>query len=99
MPLMLNGQRTRRVHGWSFSTHQCDAQGLNGRLETYDADFGEVENLQVTRKGSADFVSQADISAERTIQPSWQRLDQTGALSWKKQVRLMPQIKMPLLDH
>ena len=31
-------------------------------------DFGEVENLQVTRKGSADFVSQADISAERTIQ-------------------------------
>lgn len=31
-------------------------------------DFGEVENLQVTRKGAADFVSQADISAERTIQ-------------------------------
>ena len=31
-------------------------------------DFGEVENLQVTRKGTADFVSQADISAERTIQ-------------------------------
>ena len=31
-------------------------------------DFGEVENLQVTRKGSADFVSQADISAERIIQ-------------------------------
>ena len=31
-------------------------------------DFGEVENLQVTRKGAADFVSQADITAERTIQ-------------------------------
>ena len=31
-------------------------------------DFGEVENLQVTRKGAADFVSQADIAAERTIQ-------------------------------
>ncbi len=30
-------------------------------------DFGEVENLQVTRKGAADFVSQADISAERTL--------------------------------
>lgn len=30
-------------------------------------DFGEVENLQVTRKGAADFVSQADIAAERTI--------------------------------
>jgi len=30
-------------------------------------DFGELENLQVTRKGAADFVSQADISAERTL--------------------------------
>ena len=30
-------------------------------------DFGEVENLQVSRKGAADFVSQADITAERTL--------------------------------
>ena len=30
-------------------------------------DFGEVENLQVSRKGPADFVSRADIRAERTI--------------------------------
>jgi len=30
-------------------------------------DFGEAENLQVTRKGAADFVSQADITAERTL--------------------------------
>lgn len=30
-------------------------------------DFGEVENLQVSRKGAADFVSQADLAAERTI--------------------------------
>ena len=30
-------------------------------------DFGEVENLQVSRKGPADFVSRADISAEKTI--------------------------------
>ena len=29
-------------------------------------DFGEVENLQVSRKGAADFVSQADLSAEQT---------------------------------
>ena len=28
-------------------------------------DFGEVENLQVTRKGAADFVSQADPSGTR----------------------------------
>ncbi len=30
-------------------------------------DFGEVENLQVSRKGPADFVSRADINAERAI--------------------------------
>lgn len=30
-------------------------------------DFGEVENLQVSRKGPADFVSRADINAERVI--------------------------------
>ena len=27
-------------------------------------DFGEVENLQVSRKGAADFVTKADITAE-----------------------------------
>ncbi len=30
-------------------------------------DFGEVEQLQVSRKGPADFVSAADLAAERTI--------------------------------
>ncbi len=30
-------------------------------------DFGEVENLQVSRKGPADFVSAADRRAERTV--------------------------------
>jgi myo-inositol-1(or 4)-monophosphatase len=30
-------------------------------------DFGEVENLQVSRKGPADFVSQADLKAERIV--------------------------------
>ncbi|MEM7443881.1 MAG: inositol monophosphatase family protein, partial [Pseudomonadota bacterium] len=30
-------------------------------------DFGEVEQLQVSRKGPADFVSQADLKAEKTI--------------------------------
>ena len=30
-------------------------------------DFGEVENLQVSRKGPADFVSRADTNAERAI--------------------------------
>ena len=30
-------------------------------------DFGELENLQVTRKGLADFVSQADTKAEKII--------------------------------
>ncbi len=30
-------------------------------------DFGEVENLQVSRKGPSDFVSTADIKAEKTL--------------------------------
>ena len=30
-------------------------------------DFGEVEQLQVSRKGPADFVSSADLAAEKTI--------------------------------
>lgn len=30
-------------------------------------DFGEVEKLQVSRKGAADFVSQADLKAEETL--------------------------------
>ncbi|SFI47728.1 inositol monophosphatase family protein [Albimonas pacifica] len=30
-------------------------------------DFGEVENLQVSRKGAADFVSRADLKAEEII--------------------------------
>ena len=30
-------------------------------------DFGEIENLQVSRKGASDFVSKADLKAEETI--------------------------------
>jgi myo-inositol-1(or 4)-monophosphatase len=30
-------------------------------------DYGEVENLQVSRKGPSDFVSSADIKAEKTL--------------------------------
>lgn len=30
-------------------------------------DFGEVENLQVSRKGPSDFVTSADIKAEKTL--------------------------------
>ena len=30
-------------------------------------DFGEVENLQVSRKGPADFVSAADLRAEQIL--------------------------------
>jgi myo-inositol-1(or 4)-monophosphatase len=36
-------------------------------------DFGEVENLQVSRKGPADFVSQADIRAEELIRAELER--------------------------
>ena len=30
-------------------------------------DFNEVENLQVSRKGPADFVTNADMKAEETV--------------------------------
>jgi myo-inositol-1(or 4)-monophosphatase len=36
-------------------------------------DFGEVEQLQVSRKGPGDFVSQADIQAERLLRQELQR--------------------------
>lgn len=40
------------------------ARKAGGRLRR---DFGEVEHLQVSKKGPADFVSKADQKAERTI--------------------------------
>lgn len=40
------------------------ARRAGGRLRR---DFGEVEHLQVSRKGPADFVSKADRAAERTL--------------------------------
>jgi myo-inositol-1(or 4)-monophosphatase len=48
-------------------------------------DFGEVEHLQVSRKGPADFVSKADQQAERTlydellkVRPDWGFLMEEG---------------------
>ena len=48
-------------------------------------DFGEVEHLQVSRKGPADFVSKADQAAERTLydellqaRPDWGFLLEEG---------------------
>ena len=50
-------------------------------------DFGEIEHLQVSRKGPADFVSKADQRAERTIwdelrvaRPGWGFLMEEGGL-------------------
>jgi len=40
------------------------ARKAGGRLRR---DFGEVEHLQVSRKGPADFVSKADLRAERAV--------------------------------
>ncbi|MEQ8354702.1 MAG: inositol monophosphatase family protein [Kiloniellaceae bacterium] len=36
-------------------------------------DFGEIENLQVSRKGPADFVSAADLKAEKVLKEELQR--------------------------
>ena len=51
-------------------------------------DFGEIEHLQVSRKGPADFVSKADRAAERTIwdelrvaRPDWGvELEESGTI-------------------
>ncbi|WP_347304011.1 inositol monophosphatase family protein [Croceibacterium sp. TMG7-5b_MA50] len=40
------------------------ARKAGGKLRR---DFGEIEHLQVSRKGPADFVSRADMQAERTL--------------------------------
>ena len=47
-------------------------------------DFGEVENLQVSRKGPADFVSRADINAEKTIRKELSKAGRAGASSLRK---------------
>lgn len=52
-------------------------------------DFGEVEQLQVSRKGPADFVSAADLKAERIVREELERarpgysflLEEGGAIS------------------
>ena len=51
------------------------ARKAGGRLRR---DFGEVEHLQVSRKGPADFVSKADQAAERSI---WDEL-RTARPDW-----------------
>ncbi|MEQ9638379.1 MAG: inositol monophosphatase family protein [Alphaproteobacteria bacterium] len=43
-------------------------------------DFGEVEQLQVSRKGPGDFVSQADLKAERTLRRELQKARETYGL-------------------
>ena len=50
-------------------------------------DFGEVENLQITRKGVADFVSNADMDAEKAItrelsraRPGWGFIMEEGGV-------------------
>lgn len=55
-------------------------------------DFGEVEHLQVSRKGPSDFVSRADMTAERIIhgylekaRPGWGFLmEESGAIGDQK---------------
>jgi myo-inositol-1(or 4)-monophosphatase len=58
------------------------ARKAGGKLRR---DFGEIEHLQVSRKGPADFVSKADQAAERTLwdelraaRPDWGFLMEEG---------------------
>ena len=56
-------------------------------------DFGEVENLQVSIKGPTDFVSNADINAERIIIKLFLLLDPERNLGtiWSRDVAISPQ--------
>lgn len=59
---------------------------------TLARDFGEVENLQVSKKGPADFVSAADLKAEKTLRHELSRarpafgflLEEGGAVAGEK---------------
>ena len=57
-------------------------------------DFGEVENLQVSRKGPADFVSRVDTNAERIIKAELQKARPDWGLKWKKAVLQLAQTLM-----
>ena len=50
-------------------------------------DFGEVENLQVSRKGPADFVSAADKKAEEIIRKASRRRGPATASCSRKAAR------------
>ena len=47
-------------------------------------DFGEVENLQVSKKGPGDFVTAADHRVEKVLVQELKRPALTTASCWKK---------------
>ena len=47
-------------------------------------DFGEIENLQVSKKGPLDFVTNSDIKVEKIIIEELKKLDQIILLLVKK---------------
>ena len=57
-------------HSGLLTVMERAARKAGGKLRR---DFGEVEHLQVSRKGPADFVSKADQQAERTLVEELQR--------------------------
>ncbi|MFD2136414.1 inositol monophosphatase family protein [Novosphingobium resinovorum] len=54
-------------HGRHFRSHPRHREGRPQGGNRLRRDFGEIEHLQVSRKGPADFVSKADQASERTI--------------------------------
>jgi len=48
------------------------AAAADKAARTLIRDFNEVENLQVSRKGTNDFVTAADLKAEKTLREEWQ---------------------------
>ncbi len=70
-PLIIGRERTgppeRRSLAPRSATITVMIRAAFAAAKSLKRDFGEVENLQVSEKGPGDFVSRADMQAERTL--------------------------------
>ena len=59
-------------------------------------DFGEIEKLQVSKKGPSDFVTNSDLRVEKIILEELKKLDQTIQLLVRKMELKIIKIKVIL---
>ena len=68
-----SGPPERRSLAVRSATVTIMIRAVFAAAKTLKRDFGEVEHLQVSAKGPADFVSRADIMAEKTLRKELER--------------------------